>query len=322
VFGWTLRAVQVVAADEPVIESVLNGTTRQNDHLITGRPLHAIPTAATFYGTSAQFEERVTETGPVTVNMRTDYDDVATWSIKPANWTVGACSVRSEADGSWLPHTAPAALTRSWRIDNGMVRCWIGDPVGDPEIQQLVLWYQWWRPGGWSTAQRVRILTGQDGEDPPPFAASWGPAHVVHIGPERATVAIRGQAVESLTPWTTPLFVHLTITRGSPWVTTRVTFGDADMLPTVIVDPPSEGSWTADDGWVYETDAVDGWRTVVASTEIDPGEFPDGGSFRSLALPFGIAASHSSMTGWQTHLQLHLEWYASVGERTVVGVRS
>jgi hypothetical protein len=317
-FNYAITGQLVEGAGSPIVESVINGVVRQNDHAITGRPMHMVPAASSFYGAASSFETRTADTGPLTAyNALTTYDRVATWSCPVDSWYVGACSVDSEADGVWIPHSCRSALTRSWRLDNGLIRAWT-DPT--PESSQAVIWLQFWEAGtGWSTAQRMRIGLDGTGEDPPLWSFTWGPAQIVHVGPERVTVALRSMATSSVDT-VVPVSVHLTITRGTPMMTVRTSVDAAGT--EAVCNPNPDADWVADDGWAYQDPAVGGWRTVVASPELDPGAFPDGGHFTTLTTPFGIGGAHSSATGWHTHLLLYVEWYAALGERTVVGVRS
>jgi hypothetical protein len=315
-FNYSITGQLVEGAGEPVVESVLNGVERQNSHTIDPYPLHCVPSATTFYGAGGAFEERVTETGPVTAHYDATFNRVPTWSVPVESWYVGGCSIDSETDGVWTPHSCRSALTRSWRLDNGLVRMWT-DPT--PEGTDVVLWAQWWQPGGWSTATRLRVGVRGTGGDPPIFSTTWGPAQIVHVGPERCSIVIRSMAVSSL-DYVYPMYCHITITRGTPMVTIRFTTGAGAL--EAVCNPDPDGVWTEDEGWAYQTTAVGGWRKVVASPEIDVGLLPDGGEFTSLSTPFGIGAAHSTATGWHTHLLLYREWYAALGERTVVGVRS
>jgi hypothetical protein len=319
-FNYSITGQLVEGSREPVVESVLNGVERQNSHTITPYPIHCVPSAATFYGVAGEFQERTTETGPVTAHYHTDFDRVATWSVPVESWYVGGCSVDSETDGVWTPHSCRSALTRSWRLDNGLVRLWPGETEGAAEIARGTFWAQWWTPGGWSTATVIRVGLDGTGGDPPAIAmGEWGPAHIVHVGPERCTVAVRASATSSIGNLT-PVYAHVTITRGTPMATLRFTADSASS--EAVCNPDPDAVWTEDAGWAYQDPAVSGWRKVVASPEIDAGLLPDGGEFTSLTTPFGIGAAHSTATGWQTHLLLYREWYAALGERMVVGVRS
>jgi hypothetical protein len=312
----------VLGSALPVVESIVTGALRQNDHAITStgaRPFHAVPGSRTSYvwGPTAIFigsdETRTVEGG--TVQWRNSresgdpplYSGTAVWSCQPEDWYEGACSIETLVDGEYLPNAGTSTLNDTWRASNGLVRFWT--TAGSDDIS-----FQWFNAGAWSAAV---AFTLEDGNSDP---ITWRIARSISITPERVSVAIAGDY--SASGGEDVMFGTLSFRRGSPWVDMRFTASNGGVPSTELVAAAPVAATDAT-SHIYQTTAVDGWRWIAA-TDVSFTADTANGAIENTSDPishYGVSATHTSWTDTLAVADAYREWFAVAGERTVIGQR-
>lgn len=323
-YRWSVEVEPVPGAGMPVVESVLRGAARQGAVVpVDNKPFHAVPGHAEPYQPlfasldGGIKETRTVEGGSVlwsyvfdSVGIDIVYNGEAQWQVPPGDWYEGACYVDEMVDAEYLTHTVGGLhLETPWLLGNGMVR------ITTNGTGLRVSWFS----TSWSTPVEFEIGDGTE-------VATWQVARSVHVGPERCSVNLVGSI--PVTGWPTAMaarvYATLTVRRGSPWVDVRCTLDGG--ASTHVINAKSATA-VDDQTWGMSRDvAASGWQWVVAAcvaNTVTTGtgvlEYDDPAD--GVAHSFGIGASHSSWTGQLALADVHEEWYAAQGERTVIGNR-
>lgn len=322
-FEWSVDLREVPDRAHPAIESMLIGGFRPNDRSIVAADAdawHVVPDATLDYSLSSSPDvgavlSVTTETGQV--RLANIYDQsgvrrqIATWSVPPEDYYVGAAVLEQKLGGTWYPVTGReiAATATAWRITNGYVR--LTSVEGDATRLDLEAWSTTWRT---SRTFQMEVDALVPFADPELRLMSTA---VVRNAPEEVilrTVWTFGDGNSTMAPQV----IDLRLRRGAPIVDfTWTTKAGTNMGRPGILTWDTTPTWTSITGGAWDSgNAGTGDVLLYASKNNDT----DGDISTSWQFGLGYAVNYATASDPYDAAYAVLRWFAPMWERaTIIG---